>query len=171
MLHATINRTVKIKNASKRMSNYSSCLFILTQLIGFELNDNGEKITLPDDVEIDTLIDFRNFVQDISKSNNMNDNTNFNDDLPSYEMKMIENNDTIDRQNASFWACNYCTYHNPIDLRTCQMCAIPRNGPVCVIHHMQTCHRHKIILRFCDLFASYIIIIPSKIETVLNDLK
>ena len=75
------------------MSNYSSCLFILTQLIGFELNNNGEKITLQDDVENDTLIEFKNFVQDSSNSNNVNDNTNFNDDLPSYEMKMIENND------------------------------------------------------------------------------
>ena len=95
------------------MANYSSCTFILTQLIGFEKSDNGEKITLPDQIEIDTLVQFKNFLQ-----------SNFNDESSSpNEMKMVDN-------NKSFWPCNHCTYHNPIELNTCQMCALPRN--VCV---------------------------------------
>ena len=97
------------------MSNYESCIFILTQLIGFEKSDNGEKLTLPDQVEIDTLIQFRNFLQSTF---------NCNDESSSpYEMKMVDN-------NKSFWSCNHCTYDNPIELNTCQMCALPRN--VCV---------------------------------------
>ena len=122
-----INRTINIKNASKRMCNYSSCIFILTQLVGFEQSDNGEKITLPHDVEIDTLIELKNFVEESSKSDNMN--VNFNDGS-SHEMKMIENNDTVVKKNEVFWACNHCTFRNPMDLNTCQMCGLP--GNVCV---------------------------------------
>ena len=86
------------------MSNYSSCMVILTQLIGFKKSDNGEKLTLPDEVEIDTLVELKNFL----------------------EMKMVENNESL-------WPCNYCTYNNPIELNSCQMCALPRN--VCANQH------------------------------------
>ena len=96
------------------MSNYQSCIFILTQLIGFEKSDNDEKITLPDQVEIDTLVQFKHFLQD---SNIIE--SNLNDESSSYEMKMVENND-------SFWSCSHCTYNNPIELNTCQICALPR---------------------------------------------
>ena len=108
------------------MSNCSSCLFILTQLIGFEKIDNGEKITLPDDVEIDTLVAFKNFLQDSNESNLNNYN------VSSYKVKMVENTDIVD--NESYWACNHCTYHNSIDLNSCQMCGLP--GNVCVVYHI-----------------------------------
>ena len=106
------------------MSNYSSCLYILTQLIGFEKLDNGDKILLPDEVEMDTLVEFRNFLQDFR------DNAD-HDQISSsyaYEMKMVENNDTL--HNESFWACKHCTYHNSNDSDTCQMCSLPRD--VCI---------------------------------------
>ena len=91
------------------MSNYESCIFILTQLIGFQKSDNDENITLPDQVEMDTLVQFKNFLQDsIIKSS-------LNDELSSYE---------------TFWSCIHCTYNNPIELNTCKICALPRN--VCV---------------------------------------
>ena len=45
------------------MSNVAACMFILTQLIGFEKSDNGEKLKLPDEVEIDTLIHLRKLLQ------------------------------------------------------------------------------------------------------------
>ena len=98
------------------MSNYSSCLCILTQLIGFEESDNDEKITLqlPDQVEIDKLVEFKQYLQDNTKSKNINDNN-----VPSYEMKMT--------QNESFWACLRCTYHNAIELNECEMCGLTRN--------------------------------------------
>ena len=108
------NRSINIKNASKRMSNCSTCIFILTQLFGFEKNDNGEKLTLPDQVEIETLMELKNFLQ----HNNIL--SIFNDESSSYEMKMIE-------PNESFWPCNHCTYNNPIELNTCQMCSLPHN--------------------------------------------
>ena len=116
------------------MSNYSSCLFILTQLIGFEKSDNnGEKITLPDQVEIDTLIQFKSFVE--NSSDNVNDN-----------------NDTNNQSNVndtSFWACSHCTYHNPIDINTCQMCNLPHN--VCILcgtptHELKAKKKHKSLL-------------------------
>ena len=83
------------------MSNHSSCIFILTKLIGFAKSDNDEKMTLSDQVEIDTLIQIKNFLQDNIINSKLN--------------------------NKSFWPCNHCTYHNPIDLNKCQMCASPRN--------------------------------------------
>ena len=95
------------------MCNYSSCIFILTQLIGFEKIDDDEKITLSDQVEIDTLIQFKNFVQD----------GKLNDELSSREMKMVE-------KSESFWSCNHCTYNNSIKLNICKMCALP--GNVCL---------------------------------------
>ena len=98
------------------MSNYSSCIFILIKLIGFKKSDNGEKITLPDDIEIDTIIQFKNFLQDNKIKNKLK-----NDELSSsYEMKMTENNEI-------FWSCNYCTYNNLTQLNTCEMCGLPRN--------------------------------------------
>ena len=102
------------------MSNYSSCIFILTQLFGFEKCDNDAKIQLPDEVEIDTLIELRKFLQysGIERS--------LNEELLSYEMKMVENNNAVDNEsNLSFWTCHHCAYHNPINFNTCQMCALP----------------------------------------------
>ena len=120
------------------MSNYESCIFILTQLIGFDKSDNDEKITLPDGVEIDTLIQFKNFLQvgSIIESN-------LNDELSSHEIKMVDNNET-------FWSCSHCTYSNPIELNTCQMCALPRN--VCV-NQCQYFIIHQNNLGPCVLFA------------------
>ena len=124
------------------MSNYSSCIFILTQLIGFEKSDNDEKIALPDGVEIATLVEFKHFLQ----------NSKLNDQLSSYEMKMAENND-------SFWSCIHCTYNNPIQLNTCQMCSLPRN--VCInqsaIFHPSI---NKKILHI--VFCLYIIFVQKK---------
>ena len=96
------------------MSNFSSCIFILTQLFGFDKSDNDEKLTLPDEVLIDTLIEFKNFLQQCNIQNKLNDQ------LSSYEI------------NESFWSCNYCTYNNPINTNTCKMCALPQNVCVCV---------------------------------------
>ena len=96
------------------MSNCTSCIFILTQLFGFEKSDNDKKLTLPDEVLIDTLIEFKNFIQESSIQNKLNN------ELSSYEMKMVENNE-------SFWSCNHCTFNNPINTNTCQMCALPHN--------------------------------------------
>ena len=99
------------------MSNYSSCIFMLTQLIGFEKSDNGEKITLPDHVDIDTLVEFKNFLQESNMKTKLND--------------------------ESFWPCNHCTYHNPIELKTCQMCGLPRNvcvNPREIFHSKQKLH-------------------------------
>ena len=107
------------------MCNYSSCIFILTQLFGFVKCDNDTKIQLPDEVRIDTLVEFRNALQ------NSNIKSNLNDRQPFYEMKTIENNNTVDNVSSLlFWSCDHCTYHNPINLNTCQMCALPCN--VCV---------------------------------------
>ena len=131
--HATTNRRINIKNASKRMSNYSSCMFILTQLIGFEKTYNGETITLPDRVEIDTLIQFKDFLQ------GSNIQSIFNDELSSsYEMTMVENNE-------SFWSCNHCTYNNLVKLNTCQMCGLPRN--VCL--NYGNIHSKQKLCLFC----------------------
>ena len=133
------NRIIKIKNASKRMSNYKSCIFILTRLFGFEKSDNGEKLTLSDEVEIDTLIILKTLLQDNNSQNKLND------ELSSYEMKMTEDNE-------SFWSCNHCTYNNPIELNTCKMCALPRN--VCV-NQWGISHSHqKLHLCFvCIIFV------------------
>ena len=120
------------------MSNYQSCIFILTQLIGFEKNDNDEKITLPDGVEIDTLIEFKNFLQD------SNIESNLNDELSSHEMKMID--------NETFWSCSHCTYKNPIELNTCQICTSPRN--VCVNECEYFMNHQKIVC--CVLFVQYL---------------
>ena len=80
---------------------------------------------MPDAVEINTLVEFRNFLQDDSTESNLND------ELSSYEMKMVGNNNTVENgSNLSFWACDHCTYHNPMNFNTCQMCALPHN--VCV---------------------------------------
>ena len=109
---------MNIENASKLMSDSRSCIFILTQLFGFEKSDNDTKLTLPDEVLIDTLIQFKNFIQESNIENKLDD------ELSSYEIKMVENNE-------SFWSCNYCTYNNPINTNTCQMCALPRNVCMC----------------------------------------
>ena len=107
------------------MCNSSSCIFILTQLFGFVKCDNDTKIQLPDEVEIDTLVEFRNVLRNSGIKSNLNDGQS------SYEMKMIENNNTVDNESKfSFWSCNHCTYHNSMNLDTCEMCALPHN--VCV---------------------------------------
>ena len=97
------------------MSNYQSCIFILTQLIGFEQSDSNEKITLPDAVQIDTLVEFKHLLQDSNFIESI-----LKDELSSYEMKMVDNNET-------FWSCIHCTFNNPIELNMCQMCGLPDN--------------------------------------------
>ena len=82
------------------MSNYSSSLEILIKLIGFEEINNGDKICLPDEVEINTLIVFNDYVVKFKN----------------------------DRNNVkTFWTCNQCTYRNQLDSATCQMCGLPGN--------------------------------------------
>ena len=117
------------------MCNYSSCTFILTQLIGFEKSDNDEKLTLPDGVDIDTLVEFKHFIQYSNIESNQ---------LSSYEMKMVDNNET-------FWSCNHCTYNNPIELNTCQICALPRN--VCVNQCQYSIHQSPKNIGPCVLFV------------------
>ena len=98
------------------MCNYSSCLYILTTLIGFKKSDNDEKITLPDQVDIDTLVKCKNGLQYSNIKSKLK-----NDESPSsYEMKMVENNE-------SFWSCNHCTYQNPNQSNRCQICGLPRH--------------------------------------------
>ena len=60
------DRTINIEKVSKRISkiNYESFLVILTKLIGFEETNNGKRLTLPDAVEMDTLVVFRDYVND-----------------------------------------------------------------------------------------------------------
>ena len=111
------------------MSNYSLCLNILTQLIGFKKHDNNdEKITLPDQVEIDALVEFKSFLQRINDKNIKNNFDNVSSS--SYEKKMMAN-DTVD--NESFWICNYCTYHNPNNFANCEMCGLPHKDNVCIL--------------------------------------
>ena len=95
------------------MSNYSSCLSILTNLIGFEKINNGEKIALPDEVEIDTLAMFNDYLIDFKNDDSNNDNNN---------------------NNETFWACSHCTYRNSIDLNACQMCGLPSKVNVCITY-------------------------------------
>ena len=122
-----MNRSINIENASKRMSDYSSCVFILTQLIGFDKSDNGEKITLSDQVEIDTLVQLKNCLQYSNIQNDLNDGSS------SYEVKKIkikkqQKNTTVgNKSNSLVWSCKHCTYNNP---STCQICGSNRN--VCV---------------------------------------
>ena len=97
------------------MSNYSSCIKILTDLIGFDTINDGEKISLPDEVEVDTLVQFQEyFIEFISASSN---------EMKMSENKELENVDT-------FWSCNHCTFNNEIYLTTCKMCGSPNN--VCI---------------------------------------
>ena len=91
------------------MSNSLSCLETLTKLIGFEKTNNGEKITLPDEVEIDSLIMVRDWLIQMKDSVGLGDN---------YERK-------DNRDAKSLWSCNYCTYDNPVDSETCQICGLP----------------------------------------------
>ena len=120
------NRTININRARKRMSNYSSCLYILTQLIGFEKSyNNGAKITLPDQVEIDTLVEFKNFVE--NSIENIDDNND-------------KNNQSHNNDGTSLWAYSHCTY-NPIDINTCQMCTSPRN--VCSLYVAHNCMKNQ----------------------------
>ena len=44
------------------MSNCFWCLEVLTKYIGFEETNNGKQITLPDEVEIDSLIMFKDWL-------------------------------------------------------------------------------------------------------------
>lgn len=111
-----LNRTIKIENLSKRMSNYLSCITILTKLIGFDITNNGEKISLPREVEVDTLAQFKEYFSQLKS-----DKTN--------EMKMVENKEVEDVD--TFWSCDHCTFHNAIGLTTCQMCGLP--GNVCIV--------------------------------------
>ena len=98
------------------MSNYSSCIKILTDLIGFDKINDGARIALPDEVEVDTLVEFKEYLN--SKLI----------DTSSNEMKMSENKELEDVE--TFWSCSYCTFDNEIDLTTCTMCGLPKN--VCI---------------------------------------
>ena len=114
------NRTINIENAFKKMSNYSYCLEKLIGLIGFEKTNNGEKLTLPDQVEIDSLIMVKNELIKIKDGVSLGDN---NDDV------------------KSFWSCGHCTYDNPIDskFKICKMCNLPAD--VCMFCILsQTCY-------------------------------
>lgn len=144
------------------MSNNSSCIFVLTQLIGFQQSDNGEKIILPDEVEIDALIAFKTFLQDSID--------NINDKNSNYDMKVVENNDALG--NGAFWECEHCTYHNQIDanlcqdcLHNCHMCGLPRN--VCARYKMIVYEKREkkepLLKQFCELlvvFATLLFDIP-----------
>ena len=96
------------------MSDYSSCLELLTKFIGFRETHNGEKITLTDDVEIGTLMTRKNWL---------------------IQLKGVDNESKENYNNGeSFWSCKYCTYHNPMDAEACQICALPAN--VCCLNHL-----------------------------------
>ena len=97
------------------MSNYLSCLEILTNYIGFVETNNGEKVTLPDEVEIDSLVVVKNELIQLKDSVRLGDN---NDRKDNYQVK-------------SFWSCGYCTYHNPIDSKKCKMCGL--TAQVCTV--------------------------------------
>ena len=105
---------------------------MLTQLIGFEKSDN-ERLTLPDQVDIDTLIQFNNFLQHIYTQSHLNDRS-----LSSHGMKMVD--------HKSFCPCNHCTYNNPINPNTCKICPLPRN--VCEIN---------VIICFMALIVIYVL--------------
>ena len=112
------------------MSDYSSCLEILTKLIGFQETNNSEKITLADDVEIDTLMTLKNWL---------------------IQLKGVDN---VSKENynigESFWSCKYCTYHNPMDVETCQICALPAN--VCYLNHLMiSMHMLEKLNQMCDI--------------------
>ena len=108
------------------MSNYTSCIFILTQLIGFEKSDNDEKITLPDQVEIETLVQLKNFLLKSSIESKSTDES-------SYVMRKIDNDTAVNNESTlSFWSCHYCAYNNSINSKACQICGFPCN--VCVNH-------------------------------------
>ena len=47
-----------------------------------------------------------------------------------HEIKMEENKDN----HETLWSCGHCTYDNPNDLTSCEMCNLPRD--VC---HMYMC--------------------------------
>ena len=118
-------RTITIKNLRKRVSNYSLCLKILTNLIGFEEINNNEKISLADEVEIDTLITFKDCFMKFKNDRNNNEVS-----LSALnKIKMVEN-DTADNIET-FWKCDECTYHNSINSTTCEICGLPNY--VCVM--------------------------------------
>ena len=73
-----------------------------------------------------TQVLLRYDINDESKNNDENKLSNVSS---SYEKKMADN-DRVD--NGSFWTCNHCTYHNPINLNTCKICALPKN--VCILY-------------------------------------
>ena len=131
------------------MSNYSSCELILTTLVGFNQTHNSEKITLPDEVEPDTLIIFtdyfKKFKHDINNNNNNNNdnnnnsNKNINDNMESnnernrisvisslYETGKCGNNYNGNEYHEAYWTCPRCTYHNAITAKTCHICDTPR---------------------------------------------
>ena len=98
------------------MSDYSSSMTILTDFIGFDKINDGERISLPDEVEADTLFEFKEYL-----------NSKLINESPM-EMKMSENKELEDVE--TFWSCNHCTFNNKIDLTTCTMCGLSKN--VCI---------------------------------------
>ena len=121
-----LNRSIKVANLSKRLSNYSSCMSILTTLVGFNFEqtniDNGKKISLPDEVEVDTLVQFTQYFNAF-KSNKASQSDNESSD----DMKIMDNHVNTN----TFWSCNRCTFHNQISSTACQMCGSPASN-VCV---------------------------------------
>ena len=105
------------------MSNYSSCI-LLARLIGFEETNNNEKIVLPDEVEIDTLVQFKQYFCKFKS-----DKTIQSSNVSSYEMKVVENKENAN--TACNWSCDHCTFLHNIDSTSCQMCGLPRK--VCVL--------------------------------------
>ena len=55
-------RSIKVENLSKRMSNHSSCILVLTRFIGFHETNGDGKIVLADEVEVDTLAQFTEYL-------------------------------------------------------------------------------------------------------------
>ena len=125
------NRTINIKNASKRMSNSSTCLEILTKLIGFKETNNSDKIQLPEKVKIDTLVKINDHFIKCNNDRNKNNDNN--------RAALSTNETKVD--NETFWSCQHCTYHNPIDSITCQICGLPSN--VCESLHGRRAKQHK----------------------------
>lgn len=109
------------------MSNYSSSILILTRSIGFEktIVNNSKKIALSDDVKVDTLRRFREYLSKFMMKRDTTIKSNIQNNESSYEMKMVENKDNYDVERL--WSCCYCTFDNANEFASCGMCGIPRN--------------------------------------------
>ena len=149
-----MNRIIDIEHVSKRISNYSSCFFVLEQLIGFDEIDvkSKKKLQLPNEVEINTLVEFKDYLMQCKKDkyNNSGGTLSSLSSCSSYEMKMLENIDNTD--NEKFWKCNHCRYVNSIDSKECQMCHLPSNVCFLSMHAMSLLSNKQ----HCAIFAGII---------------